>query len=392
MTEQRQRGAATVVVAVVLLIGVTLLAILTAKTVLLETKNNADNYRMQQAVSAANYAMDYAVNYFDSGGFDQNDDGVVDTLVVPNLTSNDNVQITTATASFDNTAGTRCVTAAATPSLDTGMITAIGFSDDGQATRTITQCVGPFTLLSDDGPDMPLISRSQVGLTGTANIVNRYTNINIWSGEEVVIGSSSSMETYIRDPSSGNLTEAQLIDTNPANNTTLVSNKNLGNGLDIIDKDPSVNTLTPDLFFTNFFSTGSRDAFENLAKGAGQRYTNIDDAFGQSGVIWVEGDQSLNSNQNIGSPTAPAIVVVNGDLRATGGPTIYGLVYVVGGMEVAGTVNIVGTSIVEGDGTSGNAVFGNGTLNLIYWQDFLSGINGALPGLTAVIADSWRDW
>jgi len=56
-----QRGAATLLVVLVLLVGITLVTLTTSKTVLLETQIAADNYRTAQAVAAANYAMDYGL-------------------------------------------------------------------------------------------------------------------------------------------------------------------------------------------------------------------------------------------------------------------------------------------------------------------------------------------
>jgi len=415
--QKRQRGAATLVVAVVLLISITLVTILTAKTVLMETKIEANNYRTMQAVSAANYALDYGLNYFDNGGFDQYDetvnpapttlgsDGVVDNIYKLDddadddqlrLISDDLQQTTFATVSFD-TGATRC---AGTASWEDGLISATGFSDDRVATRTVSVCVGPLALLNDDVPDIPLISRSQVGLTGNANITNRYSNTNIWSGDTVEIGSSSSMETFIKDPATGPLDPgdpddlARLLDTDPTLDTQMVSNNNLGNGLDIIDSDPSLGNLSATDFFNNFFGTDDMSVIEGLADNIGQSYTDIADAIGKSGLIYVAGDQSLNSNGMIGSidGDGPAILIVDGDLRATGGPTIYGLVYVVGELTIAGTVSIVGSSIVEGAGATEPIVNGTGTLNLVYWKDFLEASDTLPPGLTTVIDGSWRDW
>ena len=88
-------------VVLVLLIGITLVTLTTSKTVLLETQIAADNYRTAQAVAAANYAMDYGINYFNNGGFDQvtaagvaGSDGIVDIVTVPTLTSADGSQTT----------------------------------------------------------------------------------------------------------------------------------------------------------------------------------------------------------------------------------------------------------------------------------------------------------
>ena len=400
----KQCGAATLLTAVVLLIGITLITFMTSKTVMVETQMTADNYRTSQATAAANYAMDYGVNYFDNGGFDQKinatgvagSDNIIDTVLVPNLVSADGSQTTTAQLSFNNAAGTLCVAAGTTPTMKFGLITATGFSDDSLASRTITQCVGPLVILRDDGPKQPLVAQGNVAVTGNAHIINRYTNTTIWSGDRVQIGSSSSMETRIKDPASGALTQSQLLDTTTAN-TQLVSNKNLGNGLDIIDSDPNLNNLVGLDFFKNFFTVDSREQMKQIAKSAGQYYTDISSAVGKSGLIWIEGDQHLTGG-TYGSITAPAIIIVNGDLQSSGNSIVNGLLYMAGKYDIGGTVTVVGANIVEGTNLATGlpatppAVSGTGTLNLVYWQGFVSGSSNPLPGLTAVISGSWRDW
>lgn len=400
-----QRGAATLLTALVLLIGITLVTLTTSKTILVETQIAADHYRATQAVTAANYAMDYGVNYFDNGGFDQvnngtgaaGSDGVVDSISVPNLVSADGNQTTTATLTFNNVAGNGCVPTGATATMKSGKITARGFSDDTLAHRTITQCVGPLKLLRDDGPDQPLVAQGQVAVTGNAHIINRYTNTTVWAGDAVRIGSSSSMETLIKDPASGALTQAQLLDTDAANNTQLVSNKNLGNGLDIIDGDPNLNNLVGLDFFKNFFTVESREQLKQMAIAAGQYYTDISSAAGKSGLIWIEGGQHLTGG-TYGSIAAPAIMIVNGDLQSSGNSTINGLLYIAGKYDIGGTATVVGANVVEGTNlatglpATAPAVSGTGTLNLVYWQGFISGSSNLLPGFGAVISGSWRDW
>lgn len=408
----KQRGVASLLTALVLLISITLVTLLTSKTVLMETKMEANNYRISQAVAAANYAMDFGVNYFDSGGFDQDDDNVIDNIHTHDsdgdtvndelrLTSTDGSLTTYATINFDNSAGTLCVPAGATPDMKHGMITAVGFSDDKTATRTITQCVGPLNVIRDDGPDQPLVAQGNVAVTGNATIINRYTDTTIWSGDKVNIGNSSAMATYIKNSSAGSLTQAQLLDTDSSLNTQLVSNNNLGNGLDIIDDDPSLGTLTGIEFFKNFFTVDTRAELKEIADNAGQSYAaaDIGNAVGKSGPIWIEGDASLNSNGTIGSIDAPAIMVINGDLDTAGSPTIYGLLYVTGTYNIGGTVTVIGANVVEGTAdTSTNTpasppiVSGNGTLNLVYWQAFVTGGAKTLPGMTSIIGGSWRDW
>ncbi len=411
----RQRGAASLLTAVILLICITLVTLLVSKTVLMETKIAADNYRIGQAVGAADYAMDFGVNYFDSGGFDQDNDGTSDNIHLFDadgdgtndeirLTSADVSQTTFATVAFDRTAA-QCLPPGGAPSWSGGIITAVGVSDDRAATRTVTQCVGPLDVVRDDGPDQPLVAQGHVVLTGNASIINRYTNTTIWTGGNVVIGSSSSMSTYIKSSGAGALTEAQLTDTDPTVNAQLVSNRNLGNGLDIIDDDPSLGSLTGLDFFKNFFLVSSRAEFKQLAQDIGQVYTDINDATDSDGVIksgpiWIDpptGTASLTGNQ-IGSLTKPAVVVVNGNLQTSGNPNVFGIIYVIGKYDVGGTVDVIGANIVEGTNVAtGNPatppiVSGNGTLNLVYWPAFGGSGGNPDPGLTAVVSGSWRDW
>lgn len=397
--KNKQTGAATLLVAIVLLFSITLVTLFTAKVVMQDTKVEANAYRAAQAFSAANYGLDFALNYFDQGGFDRLDetvspaiagnDDVVDSLVTAplTLTQGGGGQVTTAQVQFVTDAD-RC---GGTTSWQNGLVTATGFSDDGVATRTMGQCVGPISVINGDGPEIPLVSRTRISTTGNANIINRYTNTNIWSADDVVI-TGASMATYIRDPSvDPTSTSFDYLDVDESVDTQLVSNRNLGNGADIISGDPSLKLGAG--FFENFFASDQRTILQALAAASSHSYGDIGEAVGESGLIYAVGDQALTGG-TIGSPTSPAIVIVDGNFDFGGNAIIYGLVYVVGKMDVAGTPTIVGSSIVENEGgsTTNSGFEGNGTLNLVYWQNFLNDDGQPLPGLTSVIEGSWRDW
>lgn len=457
---EKQRGAATLFVAVIMLVAITLVALVSSKTVVNETKMAANNYRTTQAVAAANYAMDLGVNYFDTGGFDRlnekdssgnlvlvadgnaavlGNDSVTDSVIdidndgdydsddvnmnALSLVSTDGKQTLSATLSFNNSG---C--GAAGLDFKGGEITATGFSDDGEAMRIITRCVGPLAVLRNDGPKQPLVAQGQVALTGNARIINRFTSTTIWSGGQVTIGSSSAMETYIRSEgvtlvdevdSSGNPVDdsdsttlnisdptdmASLLSTDDSAYTQLVSNRNLGNGLDIIDDDSSLDTLIGLDFFKNFFHAASRG--ELKLQAGSQVYTDLGSALNTenpevitSGLVWIEGDQ-LMTGGTIGSLEKPAIVYVHGDFRGTGGAKIIGILYVAGTYTVAGGITIVGANIVEGTDFSGTdeapatppVVTGHGTLSLIYWAGITDSGTNNVEGQSAVIAGSWRDW
>jgi Tfp pilus assembly protein PilX len=405
---QTQKGAVTLLTALILLICITILTLFASKTVLVETQISADNYRMAQAVAAANAAMDFGVGYFDNGGFDQKinatgvagNDSIVDTIADTTYTSADGTQTTTASLTFDNAAGTRCVAAGSTPNMKSGLITAVGRSDDGLAARTISQCVGTIDVFGGNGPKQSLISRGGVGLTGNYQIINRFYNTTAWSGNAVKIGESASASTYLRPigTSESDFTRAQLEDDDTTNAYTSqpVSDRDKGNGVDTIASDPRLSSLTGDQFFNNFFY-GDRKMMKELANSLDQVYSAgaIGSAAGKSGVVWIEGNATLNGG-TYGTSTNPVIMIINGNLDTAGNPVINGLLYVTGQLDAAGTVEVLGSVIVEGDASMVPAgedpVVGHGGVDLIYTPYTLDRAPNPIIGTTTVISGSWRDW
>ena len=415
-----QNGAATLVTAVMLLIAITLVTFLTAKTVLQETKIAANNYRTTQANSAASAAMDQAVAYFMEGGLDQNGDDVVDYLVGTPMAINlaTGAQTTTAQFYFDNTPGNACDCATANclavDDMTQGMIIARGWSDDSSAVRTVSQCIGTVNLFDGgDTPQQPFVSKAGVGVFGNAKIINRYSNISIWAGgADSVHGASYG--TYLRPSGTetGDYSTEQLdssceaspcnVSNNPGPNTQLVSNAASGNGIDVITNDASLANATSssaaaDLgdatkneFFDLFFALTKADV-RKMAKNAGKLFPAGSSLDGEKGLIWVDGNVNINGTDVIGTPTELAILIIDGNLDKLNGATIYGIVYVTGSLEIAGNPVVKGSLVAE----SALASTGAGTLTLVF-KPWGSGDGGGpapfISGTGAVIAGSWKDW
>jgi hypothetical protein len=438
---KNQNGAVTLLTALVLLIGITLVTLISSKTVLVQMQIAADNYRMTQAVAAANAALDFGIGYFDGtatkgdgtatignvvvAGFDHDNNKCPDYLSDPlsyfdratnntincaatlphilTYTSSDGNLVTTGTVTFDNDDGTRCVASGATPNMKSGLITAVGFSDDGLAQRTISQCVGTINVLGNS-PKQSMVSRSGVGLTGNYKIINRYYNTTAWSGSAVNIGASASASTYLRPVGTreSDYTRAQLEDTGTGNAYTSqpVSDRDKGNGVDTIANDPGLASLTGDAFFNNFFYS-DRTAMKNLAQNLGQVYPHpdpngsISDAAGKTGVVWIEGNATINGG-DYGTADSPVIIIINGNLNASGNPNIKGLLYVRGQLDAAGSVSVLGSVVVEGDPAlvpaGEDPVVGHGGVDLIYSPYTLDRSANAIVGTTTAISGSWRDW
>jgi hypothetical protein len=114
-------------------------------------------------------------------------------------------------------------------------------------------------------------------------------------------------------------------------------------------------------------------------------------------VIWVEGNLSLNgttvgcevsvTGSNV-CPTAnlgPSILIVNGDLTLSGGPHLYGLVYVTGDVDLSGNANFVGSLV-----TQGNTTNTTGSLDIYYNSAVLESLQRM--GRAAGGGGSWRDF
>mgnify|MGYP000329478882 CR=1 FL=1 len=400
----KQRGVASLLTATLILIGITLVIFTTTKTVLMETKISANNYRTSQATSAASAAMNQGIAYFMQGGMDQ--DGTLGALDFsagsPFLIT---LPTTTAQFYFDTTSGNAC-DCATNDCLNTtseGMLVAIGQSDDTSATRTITQCLTTFNIFNGgEGPKQPFVSREDVGIAGNARIINRYSNSSIWSGGSLGVAGAS-FGTYLR-PSSTLITDyskSELDDADESNDTQRVSDRDSGTGIDVITDDPTLGNKTAAELFEMFFSL-DKPTLRNLAVSIDQQFDpgdNLDTTPPLSGIVWV-GDAggtpsttetSIGGTDVLGSPSNPVILIVNGDFKMTGG-TVYGVIYVMGELKVTGNPIIKGSLISESGDSSGA-----GTLNLVYvpygdGSDNGNGSESFLMGTGAVLTGSWKDW
>jgi len=427
-----QSGAVVLVTAVVLVIAGTVLAFMTAKVVLNETKISANDYRTNQAVQAAQAAVDRGMAAFTANkGIDATltaptPDQIVDYIEACRIPPSDFPSDLTSAAELSDTSdklesssgfyyysndastGDRCSARGAT---DRGTLFGVGWSDDCTATRTISVCLGfPPLFAGDNGPEQPFIAKGSVNLGGNATIINRYTNISVWSGENASV-QDSAFETYLR-PEGTSITDfssAALISTDETANTQEVSNADSGLGLDIVVNDKTLSNATKEQFWYTYFADSKSNVRDNAAfvdistgeTSEGVQLADIDTS--EQDIIWI-GDKTLdpdtdppssdkfNLGDDIGTLANPVTLFVNGDLDIAANKTIYGLVYVTGKLKLAGGVTIIGTIINESTDTDANKSVGT---NNIVFRPFGPETGGATtpkygPGI--VIPGSWKDW
>lgn len=420
-----QSGAVSLLTALILVIAVTLLALFSARIVVNETRVAASDYRTSQAVEAAMAALDEGMAVFNANGaridptFTAPTQAQLDTLVAnctatPPTAATTNAQevgipdlaapATLGLYYFTNTVagGDRC---GANGEEDAGTIVAMGWSDDCTAQRTISACLGSVPIFRDgNGPKQPFITGGSIGISGTAQIINRYTNIAIWAGQSVAV-TSGAAETYLR-PAGTNVTDYDATTLQSENEnlaTQLVSNGASGFGVDIVYGDASLANLTRDQFFGLFFAQ-NKQAIKELAETAGNRLNpgqlppansggNV-----TSGLYWVGNANDLNvsatdtkvaANSEYGSIDEPIVLIVNGDFSMVGGGKIYGMVYVAGNLKLAGGPVIYGAMINEAGASTDT---GNYTIVYVPFGGD-SGMNEpSIVDSGIIVPGSWSDW
>jgi hypothetical protein len=103
--------------------------------------------------------------------------------------------------------------------------------------------------------------------------------------------------------------------------------------------------------------------------------------------IWVAGDLAIDSAGDIGSASAPVMLVVEGDVtHATGGVTLYGVVY-----SRAASWSTAGSGTVRGAAIAENDFAGSGSATYVYDRGVLNHLRHRY-GSFVVVPGSWKDY
>lgn len=412
ITGKHQRGAATLLVSLVVLTTITFITLYTARTVMTEQQISGNELRGRMAFEAAEAGSEMAIAYI-RGGRDRDGDNLLpgelpgsdDDEFIFDLTGSDGIGDTNTLVLANGSSVTVSLQAADFVDVGTGLeiiatrITSQGWSDDRTATRTIVQEVANVSPLPN-GPQNPLISRGAVVVNGASVVQNPEGNSTIWSGGDVDLSSNNNTNTQIADPGDPNYPDCLGDSANPCG--MIQGSDRYVPGVDIIEYDSSLANLSPDEFFANFFGSPPARYREDyvtidIDTGAGDSVAPIHLA--DSEVIWVQGDLTLGAGTTMGCLVAvtgsnrcpanqvvPSILIVQGDLNLSGNAQFYGLVYVTGNIEGSGSPVFVGSLVTASTSTT------TGSLNITYNSSILRQISRD-PGKTAGGGGgSWRDF
>ncbi len=366
-----QAGFAALLLALSLLFGVTIVTLITAKSVLIEQRMSGSELRTEQAFEAAEVGLERGLDYLANGGPDQNSDGNTDILA--STTQNNGSSYTVV---FCGTT-LPCVTPAASASIV--LVYSQGWSDEHVAHQHIIQLMNKGPALADP-PNNPLTTRGTCGISGNGDITNPEGNAVVWSGDAVDI-TNANFTTNIPHPMPDENASCYGTDLG----CLLKSSTRDYRGLDVIDQDPSLSALTGELYFKNFFGELPGD-YKHKRVSIELSAAQANNANGKNGeVIWIDGDTSFSGNITIGAqPNIPSIVIVDGNLSGAGNVTINGLLYITGDFTAAGNYTVYGAVIVEEDAAL------TGSLDIIFDSELLRNAN--YTGKMSVVAGTWRDW
>lgn len=393
-----ERGAATLAVATLLLAAASLLAVVIARPMAAELRLAGGEMRDQQAFQAAQAAVDRAIATLDAAtGFD------TAALDAEGAAANGpwRAAFCAPEASPESlqcaAAGTPTFTGACTPPGANAIsvwVVGCGWSDDRTSRRRIVAQAAAIDPLPG-GVSNPLTTPRGVAFSaGNSTVTNYHANLTIWSGQPVTQGAAGNGKTVIRRPTrpanalTGDEVVAQVGNGDRVCSATqapdLLCTTSAGVfGPDVVQADPSLLRLSADEFVTNFLGLSLTEYKSAVA----DRVVPASEASALAGaglVTVVEGAVSWGGNTSLGTASAPAIVVVDGDVSVSGGPTFVGVLVIRGSLSVSGSMVVRGAVLASGP------VSANGTLNVIYDPQVTAlarrlGRHGVVPG-------SWRDF
>lgn len=362
------KGAATLVIAILLVVLSTLIIIFAANHGQMWEKITANQTRNAESFSAAEAGLEYGINYLR-----QNSAVILANPVLGFILPFTNSSITNVTLAN----GSRFSIVYTNPVFGNYKlikITSTGVNAEGTSTRVVSQYVAQNAILSNPGT-RSLTTIGNVSLSGSAVVSNTSTNQTIQSGGTLTISGSAKTVT-----STGTSSTAGNIQGDAQTST------------------PSLQSMSQSDFISQFFGISSTNALKNQMgyyynNSANTNYSStLSSISGNS--IWIDQTggttATINGSTTIGSLTNPVLLVVNGNLSVSGNVTIYGFVFVIGSL---GIDTLSGNTVITGGLASTSNLSISGNINLNYSPTVISNLqNQTNTSYWAKVPGTWKDF
>ena len=406
-----QGGYATLGIAVVLLLVLSLITVYLTRSGIIDIRTSANKARYAQALTDAERKLEIGLGWLSSSTNRVTllAETPLTSWVTCNTLTSLKVQELTNTwlcrpRKIDGTLANLTITppetafVIATPNTTkpedlgkTYFVVAEGSSVDGSASAVVKQ--GVYFYASNNGAANapPMMGAGNIPLNGNYTIVanpnsgGKGVPVSVWSKIPI-------------DNLSGTAATCQLGEYLLAGNNctgTAVLSSSAGKGPDIVDNDPDF----PDDVFQYVFGVPS-DAY-GIVKAQAKKITDCSNLAGLSGTVWVTGDCTIASNSVVGSAAAPLqLIVESGAFTMNANSTFYGLLfafgpppspYNAGSIQANGGAKFYGSMISNDTTDMGLQI--NGTFDMVYSKNVMDIITNGIGYKTmARIPGSWTDF
>ena len=362
---KKNKGAATLLIAVMLMLSTIIIALYSGQISmgLLKTTSNLNS--RNQSFEAAEAGLEYAIAYLN-----QNTSTILASPSGGYISYGpSNGSLTDVTLS-NNSAFSVVYTNPTANDYNVLLITVTGRNADSSSTTTVQQKVA-------QQPSQITTTISSVGnisLVGGSSLRNTVTNMNIMTGGTVTINNGA--QTYT---SSGLASYQGRISS------------------DIQQNMPSLQGMSQSAYFQSIFGASSA-AVQATAQASGLVYTNQSADYSQrlSGVtgktIFINQTNgttvTLGQGVTIGSAAQPVTIIVIGNLTIANGVTIYGFVYASSPTQ---SFNLAGGARVFGGLASATTMNISNGFQLIY-NKFPIIAGGSAYGAYGKLPGTWKDF
>lgn len=418
---QRERGAAALVVTMLLFFAMVLTAVFVNRNLVFEQRSSANQYRATQAFEAAEAGLEWALAQLNGTA------AIGDDCLPSGAASGGtsfrarHLRVDAARATF--TPVTWLNAATPTPLQPSCVRGASGWScscpAQGAAALTAPSGAAPapaFMLQFQAGPKPGTVRVISTGCTRLAGACAPAsgTNADAVARVQVDLGllggvraapvatltargavntGTAAPGLHNTDPATGIAVQAGSTINAAQARVTAPAGSSLGASL--VGNDAALANLSADRFFGSYFGLDKASwrlqptvaQIDCRSPCAAALQAAVAAAAGPA-MVWVEGDLALAGPLALGSAQAPVVIVVNGNARLDGGVAINGLLYATAltstGAAGQGAV-LRGAAILEADYT------GDGAPEFAYDPQVLAALKSS-TGSFARVTGSWRDF
>ena len=445
---RRQRGAATLIVVMLLFFIISMVAAYTSRNLIFEQRTSANQYRSTQAFEAAEAGLDWAIAQLNAGRMTSTcavstDDSAATELsfaqryltispsngaMVPRVASSGGSVLPRCVFDTGSASGWRChcpVANAATTSVSapggTGPAPAFavrlidGFSspmvgpradliqlEANSCTRLDATGSGCLSFTNDDrGGTGDGVGRSSVLLALRGAITRPPAAALTVSDTLAALPSVTALSLTNQNAAASGIT----LHTSGAEPVGITRNTTPGtpSGNSVITTDSTLAPAavgvytSPERRFALYFGVRPDTYFRqpgmvevNCSAGCDAASVNLALLRNPGRAIRVRGAGTLTIGANIGSASAPALLIVEGDVSFSSGVAFVGLLYgrkVDWAWAVGGPITITGAAVAEG----GLTLTGGGATSIVYDAPTLTALRVSY-GTFVRVPGSWKDF